>query len=280
MSSENERPHVGEQHVAESDDSMKLTPSNWQVRNVTNGSPGQNSAETTTLQSPLQRRPPGSPATKCPSVERGHSDEKSCTVQKKAFTEKVRMAKKRHVAKKYYIMVKTTLSEKVVLQEYSCNDNQSPATGKRSFSRKHQSKKQFSGKTHRVSKKSPSFGKHLLAEKDLPTKRAFLKRKRQLTENGGSTEEGGFSGRDYYGGRGHAVEKHQPAKKGHSTTQSPFPKKRCLDGRGPSTENRHLQENDRSAKKLSCTERYHQIEGECSVKRRLSTEKDHPGGRS
>ncbi|MEJ1281126.1 hypothetical protein NN561_012075 [Cricetulus griseus] len=272
MSSVNESPRVGEQHVAESDDFKKLTPSNPLVREVKNSSSGQNVDATTNIQSPFQR-PWDHPATKYPSVERGCSDEKSCTVEKKASTAKGGMAKRRHVAKKYYDMLKTPMTEKIVLEDYSYNNEETPAKGKRATVENHQSKKQLSGKRHHVSEKSRSFEMHLSAEKHLPTINYYLNRKRQLTENGRSTEEGGFGWRDYYGERGHAVDGHQFAKKGLFTKRSTSPKKGYLDGSGPSTENHNLQENGHSAKKLNCTERHRQIEGGRSVKRGLSAEK-------
>ncbi|XP_040589598.1 uncharacterized protein LOC121135215 [Mesocricetus auratus] len=292
MSTREKGPHVRDQHFAEGDDFLSLTPSHRQVTKVTNGSSGEKSAEPTTLQSGIPRRPRGRPATKHGAVERGCSGEKTCSAEKKPSTEKHHIAEKRCIARMYYVMRYTPLPKMLLFDNDSCDDEKCPATKKGPCDdekcpatkkgpcdRRHQFKKQFSGKRRRHFEKSCCFEKHLSAEKDLPTQRGCLNKKRRLTDKYCSTEEGGLGERGPYEERGHTPERDQPAKKGFSTKKSPSPKKGYLDGRGPSVENHHPEEKDRSAKKLSCTQRDRWIDGERSVKRELSTEEDHPVGR-
>ncbi|MEJ1288848.1 hypothetical protein NN561_019884 [Cricetulus griseus] len=233
MTSRKKRPHVGEQHVAEGDDFVKLTPRKRHVAKGTNTSSGQKSAVTTSLQSPIPRRPRGRPATKDPSVDRGLSDETTCTVEKNPPTEKDGVAEKRYIVTKYCVLFKTPLGEMLQLHDSNCKEEETSVTGKRASAIKHQSKKQLSGKTHHVSEKSSSFEKHLSAEKDIPTIRGYLNKKIRLTERGRSTEEVGLAERDSYGKRGHPGKRSQPAKKCLSTKKSQSPRKVTWMGEDP-----------------------------------------------
>ncbi|MGE9502692.1 hypothetical protein ACQP3D_30395, partial [Escherichia coli] len=79
------------------------------------------------------------PATKRPSVERGCSDETTCTVEKKSSTKNVGVAEKRHIAT--HVLVKTPLYEMLQLHDSNCKEEETSAKRKRASAKKHQSKK-------------------------------------------------------------------------------------------------------------------------------------------
>ncbi|XP_040589660.1 uncharacterized protein LOC121135235 [Mesocricetus auratus] len=280
MSDREKDPHVRDQHNPEDDDLVSLTPSNSPVTKVTNGSSGEQSEESDEpVQSALPRRPWGCPAKKHSSVETGGSDEETCTAENKPSTEKHHIAKTSYTACMYYVMPNVLLPKMIMIDDDACDDEECPTTEKGPCDRKHHFKKQLSGMRYHSPEESHSIEEHLSAEKDLPTQGGCLNQKRCLTEKDHSTEEGGLGERGPYEERGHSTERCQPAKKGLSMKKSSSPNEGDLDGRGPFVENHHPEEKDRSAKKLSCTQRDCQIDGECSVKRELSTEEDHPIGR-
>ncbi|XP_040589696.1 uncharacterized protein LOC121135245 [Mesocricetus auratus] len=276
MSARKQGSQVRDQHFAEGDDLVKLTPSRRRVTKVTDGSSGKKSPEPRTPQTALPRRPQDHPAKKPGAVERGRADEKTCTAENKPSTEKHHTAEKRNTARMNYVTLDTELPETILIDNDYCNDEECPATEKGPSDRKHQFKKQLSGRRHCFSEKSCSLERHLSAEKDLATQRDFLNKKRCLTEKVRSTEEVGLGERVPYEERGHPTEGGHPAKKGLSTKKCPSPKKDYLDERGPAMENHHPEEKDRSAKKLTYTQRDLQIDGEHSVGRGRPSIKSHP----
>ncbi|EGV97089.1 hypothetical protein I79_018564 [Cricetulus griseus] len=301
MTSRRKKPHVGEQHVAEGDDFVKLTQSKRHVTKGTNTSSGEKSAETTSLQSPIASRTRSHAATQGPSVERGHSGETTCTVEKKPSTEKDDVAEKRYIARKYYVLVKTPLGEMLQLHDSNCKEETS-ATGERASEKKHQSKKQISEKTHSDSEKGHSFEKHLSAEKDIPTHRGCPNKKTRHGEEGCSVETVNlarsipFAGEDIPAGRdphlrshpeeegrllerSYTVEKRSSTGKEHPTWRSgPQKKSSTAEGgesedSGPTAGQNHPTGKGRHPKEGCSAEKHLPEETSCSLKKSHPAEK-------